>query len=98
MKNILKLENYELLNQKVYRVLKNAIVRGDLAPNSKLSLQEIAKSLKISTTPVREAINKLASEGFVKIIPNRGIKIEKINIDDIQEIFLKHYNLYFKNY
>jgi len=86
MKNILKLENYELLNQKVYRVLKNAIIRGDLAPNSKLSLQEIAKSLKISTTPVREAINKLESEGFVKIIPNRGIKIEKINIDDIQEI------------
>lgn len=86
MKNKLKMENYELLSQKTYRVLKRAIVRGDLAPNSKLVLDEIAKSLGISNTPVREAINKLESEGFVNIIPNKGIKIVKVNIDDLQEI------------
>ena len=82
----LKLENYELLNQKAYRVLKRAIIRGDLTPNSKLTLTEIAKSLGISNTPIREAINKLSSEGFVNIIPNKGIKIVKINIDDMREI------------
>ena len=86
MKSFLKLENYELLSQKVYHALKNAIARGDLKPNSKLMLSEISKCLGVSNTPIREAINKLASEGFVKIIPNRGITIEKINIDDIQEI------------
>lgn len=86
MKNKLKMENYELLSQKTYRILKRAIVRGDLAPTSKLVLKEIAKSLGISNTPVREAINKLESEGFVNIIPNKGIKIVKINIDDMREI------------
>jgi len=86
MKNKLKMENYELLNQKTYRILKQAIVRGDLAPNSKLALNEIAKSLGISNTPVREAINKLSSEGFVKIIPNKGIIVKEVNIDDLQEI------------
>jgi len=86
MKNELKMENYELLNQKTYRILKQAIVRGDLAPNSKLALNEIAKSLGISNTPVREAINKLSSEGFVKIIPNKGIIVKEVNIDDLQEI------------
>jgi len=86
MKNELKMENYELLNQKTYRILKRAIVRGDLAPNSKLALNEIAKSLGISNTPVREAINKLSSEGFVKIIPNKGIIVKEVNIDDLQEI------------
>jgi len=40
----LKLENYELLNQKAYRILKRAIVRGDLAPNSKLALNEIIQN------------------------------------------------------
>jgi len=85
MENILKIENYELLNQKVYKILKRAIVRGDLAPNAKLALNEIAKSLGISKTPIREAINKLASEGFVKIIPNKGIIVKEINIDDFQE-------------
>ena len=82
----LKLENYELLNQKAYRVLKRAIIRGDLTPNSKLILSEIAKSLGISNTPIREAVNKLASEGLVKIIPNKGIIVKEINIDDFQEI------------
>ena len=73
----LKLGNYELLNQKAYHALKRAIVRGDLPPNSKLILTEIAKSLGISNTHIREAINKLESEGLVKIIPNRGIMIFK---------------------
>jgi len=82
----IKLENYELLNQKAYRVLKRAIIRGELTPNSKLILSEIAKSLGISNTPVREAINKLASDGLVKIIPNKGIVVKEINIDDFQEI------------
>jgi len=82
----LKLENYELLNQKAYRVLKRAIIRGELTPNSKLILSEIAKSLGISNTPIREAINKLASDGLVKIIPNKGIVVKEINIDDFQEI------------
>jgi len=86
VKNILKLENYEPLNYKVYNILKKAIIIGDLTPNSKLSLQEIAKSLKISTTPIREAIKKLEGEGFIKIIPNKGIKIVKINVDDNREI------------
>jgi len=82
----LKLENYELLNQKAYRVLKRAIIRGELTPNSKLILSEIAKSLGISNTPIREAVNKLASEGLVKIIPNKGIIVKEINIDDMREI------------
>jgi len=86
MKNILKLENYELLSQKAYRILKRAIVRGDLTPNSKLLLNEIAKSLGISNTPIREAVNKLASEGLVKIIPNKGIIVKEVNINDFQEI------------
>jgi len=86
MKNFLKLENYELLSQKVYHVLKNAIVRGDLKPNSKLMLSEISESLGVSNTPIREALNKLASESFVKIIPNKGIIVKEVNIDDLQEI------------
>ena len=81
----LKLENYELLSQKVYHILKNSIVRGDLTPNSRLVLTEIAKSLGISNTPIREAINKLVSEGLLKIIPNKGIIVKEINIDDFQE-------------
>ena len=81
-----KLKNYELLSQKAYRILKEAIVRGDIESNIKLTLNEIAQYLGISRTPIREAINQLASEGLVKLIPNKGIMINEISIDDYQEI------------
>jgi len=84
--NKIKLENYELLNQKVYHILRKAIIRGDIKPNSKLSLTEIAKSLGVSNTPIREAVNKLESEGLINIIPNKGIIVKENNIDDFKEI------------
>lgn len=82
----LKVQNYELLSQKAYRILKEAIIRGDIESNTRLTLQEIAENMGISKTPVREAINFLASEGLVKLIPNKGIIINEISIDDFQEI------------
>ena len=78
MKDALKLKNYELLSQKAYRVLKEAIVRGDIKSNTRLTLNEIAQYMGISKTPIREAINHLASEGFIKLIPNKGIIINEI--------------------
>ncbi len=82
----LKVQNYELLSQKAYRILKDAIIRGDIESNARLTLQEIAENMGISKTPIREAINFLASEGLVKLIPNKGIIINEISIDDFQEI------------
>lgn len=85
-KEVLKVQNYELLSQKAYRTLKEAIVCGEIEPNTKLTLQDIAQSMGISNTPIREAINQLASEGLIKLIPNKGIIINEISIDDFQEI------------
>jgi DNA-binding GntR family transcriptional regulator len=86
IKETLKLQNYELLSQKAYRTLKEAIVSGKIESNAKLTLQEIAQYMGISKTPIREAIYQLASEGLVKLIPNKGIVINEISIDDFQEI------------
>lgn len=83
---MLKIKNYELLNNKVYRTLKKAILRGEIKPNTKLSLQEISKSMQVSVTPIREAVNKLESEGLVNSIPNKGVIINEISIDDFQEM------------
>ena len=86
MKDALSIHNYELLSQKAYRILKEAIVRGEIKPNTKLTLNEIAQYMGISKTPIREAIYRLASEGFIKLIPNKRIIINEISIDDYQEI------------
>jgi len=67
MENILKIEGYELLSQKVYRVLKTEIVKGFLEPGTKLFEDKIANQMGVSRTPIREAIQKLAAEGLIKI-------------------------------
>jgi len=86
MQNILKIEGYELLSQKVYRALKTEIVKGFLEPGTKLFEDKIATQMKISRTPVREAIRKLSAEGLIKITPNQTIIVTEISLEDIEEV------------
>ena len=86
MENILKIERYELLSQKIYRVLKTEIVKGSLKPGTKLLEGKIAEQMGVSRTPVREALRELAAEGFVKMSPNQGIIVSNASIEDIQEV------------
>ena len=86
MKNLLKIEGYELLSQKVYRILKTEIVKGYLKPGTKLLEGKIAKQMEVSRTPIREAIRELAAEGFVKMSPNQGVIVSIASIEDIQEV------------
>ena len=86
MQNTLKIEGYELLSQKVYRVLKTEIVKGFLEPGTKLFEDKIATQMGVSRTPVREAIQKLAAEGLIKIAPNQTLIVTEISLEDIKEV------------
>jgi len=86
MKKLFEINNYELLSKKVYRILKERSIKGNLAQGSKLLEAKIAEQLGVSRTPIREAIRELAAEGFVKISPNQGVVIINISIEDIQEV------------
>jgi len=86
MKNNLKIEGYELLNQKVYRVLKESIIKGFLEPGTKLLENKIAEEMHVSRTPVREAMQKLVAEGFVKTTPNQTIIVTEVSLEDIKEV------------
>ena len=86
MENILKIEGYELLSQKVYQALKTEIIKGSLRPGTKLLEGKIAKQMKVSRTPIREALRELAAEGFVKISPNQGVVVSNASVEDVQEV------------
>lgn len=86
MKSLNKIGDYELLSQKAYNILKTEIIKGSLKQGIKLSESKIAKQLGVSTTPVREALHKLATEGFVTLNPNRYIIIKKVSTKDLLEI------------
>jgi len=86
MENNLKIEGYELLNQKVYRVLKEAIIKGFLEPGTKLLENKIAEKMHVSRTPVREAMQKLVAEGFVKTTPNQTMVVTEVSPEDVKQV------------
>ena len=90
MKDSLKIEGYELLSKKVYRVLKSKITKGSFEPGSKVLEGRIAEQMGISRTPVREAIRELAAEGFVTLSPNQGVVVRSVSAESIREVLQIH--------
>jgi len=85
MNKLYKIDDYELLNQKVHRILKARIIKGDLKPGEKLLENKIAEQLGVSRTPVREALKQLAAEGFLKMNPNLGVVVVEFSLEDLCE-------------
>jgi DNA-binding GntR family transcriptional regulator len=67
--------------------LRAAIVRGDLAPGSKIRQQATALELGVSLIPVREALKTLAGEGAVTYHPQRGYFVTELPNDAIAQIY-----------
>lgn len=72
---------------RAYRALKDKILRNILSPGQQMLEQEAAEELAMSRTPVREAMVRLAQEGFVEIRPRHGMRVLPISPDDMAEIF-----------
>lgn len=71
----------------VAEILRAAIVEGRLAPGSLHSVRELAEQLAVSRTPVREALLQLARDRMVRFERNRGVRIMKTTMHDLEEIF-----------
>ena len=56
-------------------------------PGQQLRLEEIADRFELSTTPVREALRELESEGLVTIYPHRGAVVTELSADDLHDIY-----------
>jgi DNA-binding GntR family transcriptional regulator len=65
---------------RAYQLLEEKIVTMELAPGSLLSETELAVQLGLGRTPVREALQRLAAEHLVEIMPRRGVRVSVIDI------------------
>src|SRR3954451_14413841 len=70
-----------------YQALKAAIRNNVFAPGYQGSEQEIANQLRMSRTPVHEAIIRLQEEGLVRVLPRRGVMVCPISPYDMREIY-----------
>jgi DNA-binding GntR family transcriptional regulator len=68
------------LTDRAYRELEEMIVTLRLSPGTVLSEQTLAARLKIGRTPIREALQRLARDGLVVIMPRRGVMVSEINL------------------
>jgi DNA-binding GntR family transcriptional regulator len=68
-------------------VLRRAILNGELASGSRLVQAELAAMLDVSTTPVREALRDLATEGLVQFDPHRGAIVSELSSEDVHDIY-----------
>ncbi len=67
----------------VYDVLLAELLNGQLAPGQKLLLVAIGERLGVSQSVVREALTRLAAQGFVVATPQRGFRVRELSVDDI---------------
>ncbi|WP_149361124.1 GntR family transcriptional regulator [Lolliginicoccus suaedae] len=67
--------------------LRIAIMRGALAPGAQLGEADLAASFDVSRGPVREAMQRLVSEGLLHSIRHRGIFVIELTMDDIEDVY-----------
>ena len=82
-----KLDGYKPLREIVFETLRDAIINQVLRPGERLMEIQLAEEMGVSRTPVREAIRKLELEGFVVMVPRRGVYVAGISMKDIHEVF-----------
>ena len=77
----------QLLRSQVYEYLRNELKQGNLKPGMFISINQVMKNLELSRTPLRDALLQLQAEGFVTFLPQRGIRINELSQQDIEDLY-----------
>ncbi|MCK4760272.1 MAG: GntR family transcriptional regulator [Candidatus Aminicenantes bacterium] len=75
------------LSESIYEHLKESILNKELEPHQRINEQAIADSFEVSRTPVREAVVRLAAEGFVDIVSHREALVKEVSYKELKEVF-----------
>lgn len=82
----LKQSNQTTLGKSLADKIRNDIIDGVYLPNAKLPVSELGQRYQASPIPVREALTRLASAGFVRAEPQRGFRVTEISLEDLKDI------------
>ena len=67
--------------------LREAIIMGELTPGTPLRLEDLARSLGMSISPIREAVRQLEALGLAEHVPHHGAKVMGIDVEELRELF-----------
>lgn len=74
------------ISERIYLALRQEIMRCEIAPGATLDANAIAARYEVSKTPVRDAMQKLAADGLVAILPRSGYRVAAITFQAVHEI------------
>ncbi|MFD3445842.1 GntR family transcriptional regulator [Microbacteriaceae bacterium 4G12] len=83
---IQRIEPPTSLRAHVEKVLSAAIISGEMAPNTLLTVPTLAVQFNVSATPVREAMLDLEKRGFVEPVRNKGFRVTDVSDDALRQI------------
>ena len=75
------------LSASIVATLKERIIHWQYPPEHRLTETELCQKFGVSRSPVREALRTLATDGFVKKMPNRGYAVKQYNLREIEELY-----------
>ncbi len=75
------------LREKVYRQIKSMIYSGQIGAGNPLSELEIARTIKVGRTPIRESLLQLTGEGLVEYTHNRGFSVMNVTLQDLRDSY-----------
>lgn len=77
----------EILKDRIFVAIRDAILRGELQPGEKLGEIDLLRSLGVSRAPLRDAFWLLEKQGYVRMIPNKGTFVINLSLDQISEVY-----------
>lgn len=75
------------LSEQAYQKIRNLIISLRLKPGLQVNEGDLEKELSIGRTPVREAILRLVTEGFLISLPGRGFFVRQVSLEDVRALF-----------
>src|ERR1700722_5983222 len=76
----------ETVQERVYGVLRDRLMRGGFEPGQKLKIADLASALGTSAMPVREALNRLAAERAIESMPNRSVRVPSLSRESLRDL------------
>ncbi len=72
---------------RLYLELRDRAMRYELRPGERINEQELGRELGVSRAPLREALNRLESEGFLQVVMNKGFFRKPISVDEVFDLY-----------
>jgi L-lactate dehydrogenase complex protein LldG len=75
------------VTEKVMSDIRALLIKGTLAPGSRIDQIDLARRFKVSIVPIREALARLASVGLVEIVSHRGVFVAQVSADELIDLY-----------